>query len=218
MTVPDEFDEVNEAVGSEWEDGTTPFERVREVISHRYTSATVDDIADTAHTSTEDARKYLNVLDDEGFIVTETAEDGGTTYRRAPRSIVVEQATEILDNTSKGELATQVSEMRDRVSEFQAEHDAESPEAAAEREDSEAIREWMTTQRNLAFANAALAIAEAERHRRAALEQTRRMFADKPAGPHYPVESVPKEIDEEELEAEVEELEAELEDELDDDE
>ena len=163
MTIPDEFDNVNEAVGSEWEDGTTPFERVHDVISRSYMPATADDIADTARTSTETARKHLDGLDDKGYIVTETAEDGTTTYRRAPRSIVVEQATKILDNTSMDELAARVSEMHERVAEFQAKYDAESPEAAAEPEDSETFREWTTTRRNLAVADVALTIAEAER-------------------------------------------------------
>lgn len=40
------------------------------------------------------------------------------------------------------------------------------------------------------------------------------MFRDKPEGPHFPAESVPDDIDEDELDAEIEELEAELEREL----
>lgn len=163
MTIPDEFDDINKAVESEWEDSTTPFERVHDVINRAYRPASADEIADTARTSTETARKHLGVLDNKGYIVTEIAEDGTTTYRRAPRSIVVEQATEILDNTSMDELAARVSEMRERVAEFQTEYDAESPESAAEPEDSEAIREWTTTRRNLTFANVALTIAEAKR-------------------------------------------------------
>ena len=36
------------------------------------------------------------------------------------------------------------------------------------------------------------------------------MFRDKPEGPHFPVESVPGDIDEDELDEKIEELEAEL--------
>jgi hypothetical protein len=55
---------------------------------------------------------------------------------------------------------------------------------------------------------------ELERRRRAAREGLKRMFRDKPEGPHYPAESIPDEIDEDELDKEIEELEAELADEL----
>jgi hypothetical protein len=68
--------------------------------------------------------------------------------------------------------------MRERISDYQAEHSVESPEelvvdrtnqslseAASDHEElnAGAIREWQATRRNLAFANAALSIANAER-------------------------------------------------------
>ena len=68
--------------------------------------------------------------------------------------------------------------MRERISDFQTEYSVESPEelvvdrtnrtlseAASDHEDldPDAIREWQTTRRNLALANAALSIANAER-------------------------------------------------------
>ena len=42
---PDGFDDVNEAVGAEWENETTPYERVREVISRAYTPVSADAVA-----------------------------------------------------------------------------------------------------------------------------------------------------------------------------
>lgn len=51
---------------------------------------------------------------------------------------------------------------------------------------------------------------ELERRRRAAREELKHMFRDKPEGPHFPVESVPGDIDEDELDEKIEELEAEL--------
>ena len=50
--------------------------------------------------------------------------------------------------------------------------------------------------------------------RRAALEQTQRMFRDRDYGEHTDTDDPPEEIDEEDLEEELGELEAELEDDL----
>lgn len=177
-TAPEEFDDVNEAVGAEWEAETTPYERVREIISRVYTPVSANAVADTARTSPKTARKHLNALNDEGFVTTDTGENGGMTYRRSPESLVVEQAADIREHVSPEELIARVSDMRERINDFQTEYGVESPEelvveqtnqtlfeAAATHEnlDSETIREWQTTRRNLAFANAALSIANAER-------------------------------------------------------
>ena len=175
---PEEFTDVNGAVGQDWEAETTPYERVREVISRAYTPLSADTVAGDARTSPKTARKHLNALADEGYVVTTTSENRGTYYRRSPESLVVEQAADILANVSTDELRGRVSEMRERISDFQAEYSVESPEelvvdrtnqslseAAAGHEelDADMIREWETTRRNLAFANAALSIANAER-------------------------------------------------------
>lgn len=175
---PGEFDDVNEAVGADWEAETTPYERVREVISRAYTPVSAATVADTARTSPKTARKHLNALAEEGYATTDTGENGATTYSRSTESLVVEQVAEISENVSTDELTTRVREMRERLSDFQDEFDAETPEEllvertnqtlseTAESHDdldAETIREWQTTRRNLAFANAALSIATAER-------------------------------------------------------
>jgi len=174
---PGEFSDVNEAVGEEWEAKTTPYERVREVIDHVYEPTAADDIAADARTSPKTARKHLNALADEGFVTTETGENGATLFRRSPESLVVEQAADILDRVSVEELTERVQKMREEISAFQAEHGVESPEELAvdqtnqvlfgddtsKEVDQETIREWQTTRRNLAFANAALSVANAER-------------------------------------------------------
>jgi len=177
-TGSDEFADVNEAVGAEWEDETTPYERVREVISRAYTPVSADAIAETARTSPKTVRKHLNTLADEGFVTTGTGENGATTYRRSSESLVVEQAADILDHVSMDELVARVSEMREQISGFQAEYGVDSPEGllvdrtnqtlaetAKDHDDldPEVLQEWQTTRRNLAFANAALSIANAER-------------------------------------------------------
>lgn len=175
---PDKFEDINEAVGEEWESETAPYERIRRVITHTYTPVSVDTVAEDARTSPKTARKHLNTLAEEGFVVTATGEHGGTVYRRSPESLVVEQAADILEHVSTDELVTRIGEMRDQLTNYQEEYGVDSPEeltmeqanqALAEPDsdqseiDAETIREWQTTRRNLAFANAALSIANAER-------------------------------------------------------
>jgi predicted ArsR family transcriptional regulator len=168
---------VNQAVRADWEAETTPYERIRAVISRTYTPTTADDIADSAVTSPKTARKHLETLADEGFVTTEAGENGATLYSRSGESLVVEQAAEMRSELSTDELRRRVDEMRDQLKEFQETYGVNSPEeltieqtnellaetapgqAAA---DEQTIRRWKTTRRNLAFANAALSIANAE--------------------------------------------------------
>lgn len=175
---PEEFENVDEAVGAEWEAETTPHERVRSVIAHAYSPVSADAVAEDARTSPTTARKHLNALAEEGFVFTATGDHGATTYRRSPESLVVEQAADILERVSTDELATRVAEMRDRLSEYRTEYGVDSPEelvvertnrslSTSDTErgevDAETVQEWQTLRRNLAFANAALSIANAER-------------------------------------------------------
>lgn len=175
---PDEFEDINEVVSDEWQSETTPYERVRHVIAHKYSPVSAETVAEDAQTSPKTARKHLNLLADEGFVVTATGENGGTTYRRSPESLVVEQAADILEHVSTDELSTRITEMREQLNDFRAEYGVDSPEELSIKQtnqalseagsnqseiDSETLQEWQTTRRNLAFANAALSIANAER-------------------------------------------------------
>lgn len=174
---PGTFTDVNEAVEEEWEAETTPSERVRRVVARAYSPVSAGDIAEAAHTSPKTARKHLKALAREGFVTAEPGDHGATVYRRSPESLVVEQAADILDGVSTEDLAARVREMRERLSDYQAEFGVESPEElavdrtnrslAAESTpaapDRETIREWKRLRRNLAFANAALSIGNAER-------------------------------------------------------
>lgn len=174
---PEEFADVNEAVGDDWESETTPYERIRHVIAHTYRPVSAETVADDARTAPKTARKHLNTLADEGFVETTTGEHGGTLYRRSPESLVVEQAADILENVSTDELIARIQEMREQLTEYQAEFGVDSPEELAVDQtnqtlaesgsqrteiDPETIREWKTLRRNLAFANAALSIGNAE--------------------------------------------------------
>ena len=174
---PTEFTDINEAVGTDWESNTTPYERIRHVISHTYSPLSADTVADTARTAPKTARKHLNTLADEGFVETTPGEHGSTRYRRSPESLVMEQASDILEHVSTDELVTRIQDMREQLTEYQTEFGVESPEALTvtqanqalaesgvphEEIDPERVREWKTLRRNLAFANAALSISTAE--------------------------------------------------------
>jgi len=174
---PREFADVSEAVGDDWEAETTPHERIRHVIAHAYSPVSADAVAEDARTAPKTARKHLNTLAKEGFVETETGEHGGTVYRRSPESLVVEQAADILDHVSTDELVTRIQEMREQLSEYQSKFGVESPEELAVNQANQAlaasestpdepapetIRKWKTLRRNLAFANAALSIGNAE--------------------------------------------------------
>jgi len=176
-TPPAEFTDVNEAVGAEWESETTPYERIRHVIAHTYRPVSADAVADDARTAPKTARKHLNTLADEGFVETTPGDQGGTLYRRSSESLVVEQAADILDHVSTDELVTRIQEMREQLSEYRSKFGVDSPEELAVTQTNEAlagdesppdeidpatIREWKTLRRNLAFANAALSIGNAE--------------------------------------------------------
>lgn len=175
---PDEYEDVNETVAEEWVSETTPYDRVRQTIAHTYEPVSAGAVAEDAQTTPKTARKHLDSLADEGFVVTAAGDRGGTAYRRSPESLVVEQAADIIDHVSTDELATRVAEMRDRLQEYRAEYGVDGPEelaveranqtlsgAASDPEDidAETVQEWQTLRRNLAFANAALSIANAER-------------------------------------------------------
>jgi DNA-binding IscR family transcriptional regulator len=173
---PESFDDVNEAVVQEWTQETSPYTRVRQIISSVYTPLSVATIADRASVSEKTARKHLTTLADEGFVSTQPGEHGATLYARSSESLVVEQATDILEELSVPELRDQVSELRSSLREFQEKYDAESPEELAVRAAEETLigqsidheqvdvdlLEWKTIRRNLAFANAALSISSAQ--------------------------------------------------------
>lgn len=124
---PEEFADVNEAVGEEWEAETTPYERIRHVVAHTYSPVSADAVADDARTAPKTARKHLNTLADEGFVETTPGEQGGTLYRRSPESLVVEQAADILEHVSTDELVTRIQEMREQLTEYRSEFGVDSP-------------------------------------------------------------------------------------------
>jgi ribonuclease HII len=174
---PAAFDDINAAVGEEWKAQTTPYERVRDVISHTYDPIAASTVAEQALTATKTARKHLDTLASDGYVEAIPNESGGKRYHRAPESLVVEQAANILAEMSRDELAARISEMRRTIQEYQTDFGVESPEDLSVKQGNEAlsdsstqtdpdatvITDWQTTRRNLAFATAALSIANARK-------------------------------------------------------
>ncbi|WP_221625711.1 winged helix-turn-helix domain-containing protein [Halobellus ruber] len=157
--------DVNERVTEEWKADTTPGERVRTVMKRTYDSQPVATIAERALTSETTARKHLDILAADGFVESVSRPDErGTWYRRAPRSVVLERAQQLLDSVDVETLSTRIAELRETVREFEEQTGAESPRAAAVDDiglEPAAMTEWQTAQRNLKLARAALALADA---------------------------------------------------------
>ena len=157
--------EVNERVTEEWKADTSPGERVRTVMKRTYEPQSVATIAERALTSETTARKHLDVLTEDGFVeAVSPADERGTWYRRAPRSVVLERAGQLLDSVDVETLSARVGDLRETVREFEEETGAESPRAAAIEDaelDAAAVTEWQTARRNLKLARAALALADA---------------------------------------------------------
>jgi DNA-binding transcriptional ArsR family regulator len=157
--------DLNERVTDAWTTDTSPAERVRTVMKRTYEPHSVASIAERARTSETTARKHLKVLTEDGFVeAVSPPDERGTQYRRAPRSVVLERARQLLDTVDCETLSKRVAELRESVRAFEDETGAESPEAAALADseiDVAVITRWQTTRRNLKLARAALALADA---------------------------------------------------------
>jgi len=162
--------DVNDVVVEEWIEETTPFDRVYESIRTTYDPTSASQIADRARVSPTTARKHLQTLVDAGEVTT--SQDGQTMlYRRSETGIVTEHAQSLLAERTPEEIASGIAEMKTQIQEWRDEHGVDSPEELARELDIEdadsdhgtLLREWQTTRRNLALAQATLAIAEATR-------------------------------------------------------
>jgi DNA-binding MarR family transcriptional regulator len=162
--------DVNDVVVEEWIEETTPFERIYEIIRRTYEPTSASQIADRARVSATTARKHLRTLVDAGEVTT--AQNGQTMrYRRSETGIVTEHAQSLLAERTPEEIASGIAEMKGQIQEWRDEHGVDSPEELAreldiEDADSDAgalLSDWQTTRRNLALAQATLAIGEASR-------------------------------------------------------
>ncbi|MUV61375.1 helix-turn-helix domain-containing protein [Halobacterium sp. CBA1126] len=163
-----EHRDVNEVVEEEWIEETTPFERVYEIIRTTYDPASAGEIADRARVSATTARKHLRTLESAGEVTP--SQDGQTTcYRRSETAIVTEHAQSLLAELSSEEIASGIADMKAQIQEWREEYGVDSPEEFARERDVDDVdsdygarlTEWQTTRRNLALAQATLAIGEA---------------------------------------------------------
>ena len=162
--------DVNDVVEEEWIEETTTFERVYEVISRVYDPTSAGRIADCARVSQTTARKHLLTLESAGEVTT--SQDGQTThYRRSETAIVTEHAQSLLAERTPEEIASGIAEMKSQIQTWREEYGIDSPEEFARKIDIDdadsdhgaILTEWQTTRRNLALAEATLAIGEAIR-------------------------------------------------------
>lgn len=111
-----------------------------------YDSQPVATIAERARTTETTARKHLGILTDDGCVkAVSPPDERGTWYRRAPRSVVLERAQQVLDAVDVETLSARVTEVRETVREFEEKTGSESPRAAviADGEvDAAAMTEW----------------------------------------------------------------------------
>jgi DNA-binding MarR family transcriptional regulator len=165
-----ESQDMNEIAVEEWVAETTPFERINQTISQVYEPESATEIADKARVSSTTARKHLRTLANAGEVTT--VQDGQTTcYRRSETAIVTEHAEALLSDQSLEDIAAGITEMKAQIEEWRAEYGVDSPEEFARELDigdadtdrGALLTEWQTTRRNLALAQAALAIGEAGR-------------------------------------------------------
>jgi DNA-binding MarR family transcriptional regulator len=163
-----EHRDVNDVVKEDWVEETTPFERVYEIIRRAYGPASAAEIADRARVSPTTARKHLRTLESAGEVTT--SQDGQTTrYRRSKTAIVTEHAQSLLAERTPEEIASGIAEMKTQIQGWREEYGVDSPEEFARELDIDdadsdygaLLTEWQTTRRNLALAQAALAIGEA---------------------------------------------------------
>ncbi len=163
-----EHQDVNDVVEEEWIEETTPFERVYETIRRAYDPVSATQIADRARVSPTTARKHLRTLESAGEVTT--SQDGQTThYRRSETAIVTEHAQSLLAEQTPEEIASGIADMKAQIQEWREEYGVDSPEEFARELDIDdadsdhgaLLTEWQTTRRNLALAQATLAIGEA---------------------------------------------------------
>ncbi|EMA72761.1 winged helix-turn-helix domain-containing protein [Halorubrum distributum] len=158
---------MNDVVEEEWIEETTPFERVYEVISRVYDPLSAAQIAERARVSPTTARKHLRTLEGAGEVTT--SQDGQTThYRRSETAIVTEHAQSLLAERTPEEIASGIADMKAQIQAWREEYGVDSPEEFARELDIDdadsdhgaLLTEWQTTRRNLALAQATLAIGE----------------------------------------------------------
>lgn len=112
MSDEDNGPDVNEQVKLEWIADTTPFERVWEVIKHKSEPQTVEQVAEDAYCTTDEARVALGQLITVGVVESSSGdEDGRVRYRWPPELRIVEQARRVLAEADEDTLQDRIEKM-----------------------------------------------------------------------------------------------------------
>lgn len=152
--------DINEAAETAWEDSSTPFERVKSIISHTHEYQSAPVIADRARVSTPTARKHLESLARSGYVVAR--EGRPSEYTRNPDQRRFERIQQLADRYTQDELTAEIRQLKQRLSDYREKYDTASPSAlvtqldADDEEGWQAVRTWRTSKRDLALAEAAL--------------------------------------------------------------
>jgi len=115
-----------------WKKHTSAFDRVKSVTMTLTKPQHAPWIAEEAAVSPNTARDHLGRLVDLG-VVTTTEEDGTRHYYPDPLYTRLRDVRELCQELTKQELSEQAAELKNDIEAWEAEYDADSPDALRER-------------------------------------------------------------------------------------
>jgi DNA-binding GntR family transcriptional regulator len=115
-----------------WKAHTTAFDRVKSVTMTLSEPQPVSWVAEEAAVSPNTARDHLQRLIDLG-VVTASEKSGTRHYYPDPLYTRLRDVRELLEETTKQELAEQAAELKNDLATWKAEYDADSPDGLRER-------------------------------------------------------------------------------------
>lgn len=155
--------DVNEAVLSEWQSETSPFDRVKEVLLATTTAQYASEIAERARVSEPSARTHLETLADAGLADRDDA-GRGTRYKRSRETIAMARIRELHSELTKPELVDGIRDLKGEIEAYREEYGVTEPDDLAlelDADDGEgwnAISRWRALEENLKIAQAALSL------------------------------------------------------------
>ncbi|MFC6752652.1 winged helix-turn-helix domain-containing protein [Halorubrum tibetense] len=114
-----------------WKGHASAFDRVKSVTMTLSESRPASWIAEEAAVSPNTARDHLRRLIDLGVVMA-TEQDGVRHYYPDPLYTRLRDVREVLEGTTKRELAEQAAALKTDIAEWSAEYDADSPDALRE--------------------------------------------------------------------------------------
>lgn len=165
---PGEYEDVNDAVVEEWIQETTTRKRIRSVAQRIQDPTPASTIAERAHASEPVVRDTLNDLSDIG--VVETLKTGQTTlYKRNDQMHIFKQVIKLHEAYEEDELVAHLQDLKKTVNALRDKYSVESPTELAQElspcdtEGWEDHTRWLTAQKNLYLAKAAISFYDASK-------------------------------------------------------